>query len=89
MPQGPGAYPDDSAVPWFYRGIFNSIIEANLATARAKGLADLLLEKLEMRRISLDSAQFERIRNCTNETSLEIWYIRAVHATKAEHVFRD
>lgn len=89
MPLHPHLARDPSKLGPVFRALSNAFIEEALSAARAKGLAELLLEKLAWRSISISDEQRDLVITCADEKLLETWFIRAVHATKAAHVFTD
>lgn len=59
------------------------------AIGEARGVAKSLLKSLELRGISIDDEQRERIMTCTDENLLEEWFARAATAIAADEVFTD
>lgn len=57
-----------------------------LAKGEAKGLAKAVLQLLAARRIRVDKASRQRIKNCLDVATLERWLARAMNATRISDV---
>ncbi|MEW2073012.1 hypothetical protein ACFZAG_17950 [Streptomyces sp. NPDC012403] len=56
---------------------------------RAEGRAEDVLLLLDHRRIEVSGQERERVMDCGDPGTLEIWFTRAITATSAAEVFED
>jgi hypothetical protein len=59
------------------------------AEGRAEGLAEAVLKLLAARGIPVDGAAHQRIMSCTDLGLLDLWFGRALHATRLSDVLHQ